>query len=261
MSDTYKTYFQRNLKKVIAKFGDVALLDEIGESNLASALATKINGKADGSTVTTLSSKVDTLVGNTSGDDAKSARTIAAEEVAKIVANADSSFDTLKEIADWISTHSESASAMNSAILALQAKLVLGTYVPDGETDAVQYATVKQYVEAYVAQQISSNITLASLSVETATGSGNVITGLSYNSSTGEFTPEKGISAIELTDLSIETASGSGNVITGLTYDNTTGEFTPAMGVTAITTSDLVDLTDNEVNALFTPDSGSGSGS
>lgn len=39
-----------------------------------------------------------------------------AEEIAKIVANAPADFDTLKEIADWISTHSDSAAAMNSAI-------------------------------------------------------------------------------------------------------------------------------------------------
>lgn len=39
-----------------------------------------------------------------------------AEEIAKIVANAPEDFDTLKEIADWISAHSDSAAAMNSAI-------------------------------------------------------------------------------------------------------------------------------------------------
>lgn len=41
-----------------------------------------------------------------------------AEEIAKVVANAPEDFDTLKEIADWISTHSNSATAMNSAIQA-----------------------------------------------------------------------------------------------------------------------------------------------
>ena len=252
MSDTaYKAYFKRNLQKVVAQLGTVALLDEVAESNLSSALATKINGKADSTTVSTISGKVDTLIGNVTGDDAKSARGIAAEEVAKIVANADSSFDTLKEIADWISTHSESASAMNSAIIALQAKLVLGTYIPDGESDPVQYSTVKAYVEAYVAQQIASNITLASLSIGTATGSGNVITGLSYDSTTGEFTPSKGLTAIELDDLSVGTASGAGNVITAISYDDATGVFTPTKGVTAITEADLVDLTDAEVTALF----------
>lgn len=38
------------------------------------------------------------------------------EEIAKIIADAPTSFDTLKEIADWISTHQSDASAMNSAI-------------------------------------------------------------------------------------------------------------------------------------------------
>lgn len=49
-------------------------------------------------------------------DTDKSARAIAAEEVAKIVASADTKFDTLKEIADWISTHTNSAASMNTAI-------------------------------------------------------------------------------------------------------------------------------------------------
>ena len=39
-------------------------------------------------------------------------------KVAEIVSNAPSDFDTLKEIADWIENHEDSASAMNSAISA-----------------------------------------------------------------------------------------------------------------------------------------------
>lgn len=39
-----------------------------------------------------------------------------AQEVAKIVGNASEDFDTLKEIADWISEHGDDAAAMNSAI-------------------------------------------------------------------------------------------------------------------------------------------------
>lgn len=50
-------------------------------------------------------------IGTLQGEDTtKSARAIAAEEVAKIVNNADASYDTLKEIADWISNHTTSAS-------------------------------------------------------------------------------------------------------------------------------------------------------
>ena len=39
-----------------------------------------------------------------------------ADAIAQIVANAPASFDTLKEIADWISSHANSASEMNSKI-------------------------------------------------------------------------------------------------------------------------------------------------
>lgn len=46
----------------------------------------------------------------------KSISTMISEEIAKVVANAPASFDTLKEISDWISTHQNDASAMNTAI-------------------------------------------------------------------------------------------------------------------------------------------------
>lgn len=46
----------------------------------------------------------------------KSISTMISEKIAKVVANAPASFDTLKEIADWISTHQNDASAMNTAI-------------------------------------------------------------------------------------------------------------------------------------------------
>lgn len=69
------------------------------------------------SRMTTAEGKITTLIGE---DASKSARAIAAEEVAKIVDGADSSYDTLKEIADWISGHKTDATAMNSAIIALE---------------------------------------------------------------------------------------------------------------------------------------------
>lgn len=55
-----------------------------------------------------------TLTANTA--PTKSISTMISEEIAKVVANAPTSFDTLKEIADWISTHQNDASAMNTAI-------------------------------------------------------------------------------------------------------------------------------------------------
>lgn len=49
-------------------------------------------------------------------DSGKSARSIAAEEVAKVVANADADFDTLKEIADWIQNDTTGAAKMANDI-------------------------------------------------------------------------------------------------------------------------------------------------
>lgn len=42
--------------------------------------------------------------------------TAIADKIAEITADAPESFDTLKEISDWINTHEDSASSMNSAI-------------------------------------------------------------------------------------------------------------------------------------------------
>ena len=49
-------------------------------------------------------------------DEGKSVRAIAAEEVALIVDGASESYDTLKEIADWIANHPADASGYNSRI-------------------------------------------------------------------------------------------------------------------------------------------------
>lgn len=82
-------------------------------------------------------SGVDTLIGTDTG---KSARTIANEELAKqlIPEGAQESLDTLAEIAAWIQSHPDDASAMNAAITALQNKL---SGIDDGN------GTVKKYVD------------------------------------------------------------------------------------------------------------------
>lgn len=80
------------------------------------------------------------------GDDVnKSARAIAAEEIAKqlIPENAGEALDSLKEIAAWIQAHPAEASAMNAKITALEAKT--GT-IDDKSADLVTY--VKNQVAA-----------------------------------------------------------------------------------------------------------------
>ena len=70
------------------------------------------------SLITANKTAIDTLIGSVDGDNAKSAREMAHEEVAKIVDGAPESFDTLKEISSWISTHSDSAVTMDNSIKA-----------------------------------------------------------------------------------------------------------------------------------------------
>ena len=115
----------------------------------------------------TYESKVDTLIGSVDGDNNKSARTIAAEEVAKVVANADEDFDTLKEVADWIANDTEGAAAMQTAIAAIK-KEIGGTQNADGFTtsriDANEAKlagitdTVKKYVDDEIAKVDAASV-------------------------------------------------------------------------------------------------------
>ena len=108
-----------------------------------------------------INAKVTTLIGS---DADKSVRTIANEELAAqlIPEGAKEALDSLQEIAAWIQSHPDDASAMNQAIAALQAKTKLGTYIPDKQTEPVEYATVEAYVEAIKQGLTTSTTELAS---------------------------------------------------------------------------------------------------
>ena len=195
--------------------------------SIANGVLAKVRNKgyALANDLDTLEDKVDTLVGD---DENKSARTISAEEVAKIVASAPESLDTLKEIADWISTHSDDAAAMNSAIVALQGKTVLGTHEVGGEQ--VEYATVKAYVEAVMqAAELSGSTSIditngvVSAIVNAANGLSSGASGISLaevvastngvGGSNGAMTAAQ---AEKLADIEVATASEVEAVIAGL---------------------------------------------
>ena len=74
-----------------------------------------IEGNIQGTTnaVGNVTAKVNVLVGE---DTNKSARTIASEEVAKIVASAPEAYDTLKEIADYIATDQTGAAELSNKV-------------------------------------------------------------------------------------------------------------------------------------------------
>lgn len=110
--------------------GTLAGKSEVAYDDLAAALKTLIDGKAAQSTV-------DTLVGEDAG---KSVRAISSEEVAKIVAGADASYDTLKEIADWILSDTTGAAKMANDITRLDA-ILAGIGGTDEEATVVAYVT------------------------------------------------------------------------------------------------------------------------
>ncbi len=120
-----KTYIDGQINGL----GALAGKSEVAYSDLAAALKTLIDGKATQTTV-------DTLIGDDTG---KSVRTVASEEVAKIVAGADKSYDTLKEIADWIMNDTTGAAKMSNDIGRLDAIL-------DGIGGTGEEATVVAYV-------------------------------------------------------------------------------------------------------------------
>ena len=188
---------------------------------------------------------VNTLIGS---DSNKSARTIANEELAAqlITANADASLDTLQEIAAWIQSHPGDASAMNSAITALQTKLTLGT-----DTNNQEYATVKAYVEAYVAAQLAA-------------------------SNLSQYASAADLDALELLVGDTAVATQISNAITALNLANTyepigtaaslaSNYATAAQGAkadTALQPADVIALTNAEIDtAIANATSGGNSGS
>lgn len=139
------------------------------------------NKKAIEAHKTAIDEKVTTLIGE---DSNKSVRTIASEETAKIVAGADTSLDTLKEIADWISTHKTDAAAMNSAIIALEGivdgiggegeKATVVAYV----TDAIAALKIGDYAKAADLTALAARVNTLEATVGKAAEGGNPATGL-----------------------------------------------------------------------------------
>lgn len=109
-----------------------------------------------------------TLIGN---DGDKSVREIANEELAAqlIAENADASLDTLTEIAAWIQSHPDDASAMNEAITAIQNQLS-GINAGNGTVkkyidDAISALKIGDYAKAADLTALANKVTTAELNI------------------------------------------------------------------------------------------------
>lgn len=169
-----KDYIDQKVSDVVAGsidgLGALASKDQVAETDLAADLAQKLNGKAEqtgleaeiarataaegqnANDIDALEGRMDTAEGQITTlvgtDTGKSVRAIANEELAAqlIPENAQESLDTLAEIAAWIQSHPDDASAMNAAIAALQA-ILDGI----GDTESGEKATVVAYVTDAIA--------------------------------------------------------------------------------------------------------------
>lgn len=187
-----------------------------------------------------------------------------ADAVASIVADAPAAYDTLKEISDWISTHTEDASAMNSSIqsnktdIANLAKLV-GT-LPEGE-DA---ATIVAYIDKKVGA-VDFSSAIATAKSEAISESNKYADGLAKNYATTEqgAKADTALQEADITDLKADVAANKASLgAEGATTkaiadakkagtDAQSNVDALAKRVDTIESTTYIEATDEEINGLF----------
>lgn len=133
----------------------------------------KADIEANANAIDAVEGVVTTLVGD---DENKSVRTIANEELAKqlIAEGAKESLDTLEEIAAWIQSHPDDASAMSKAIDDLEA--LVGT-LPEDVTATTIVGYIQEVVNAEKtrAEGVEAGLDTRLKAVEEAVGEGGTV--------------------------------------------------------------------------------------
>lgn len=187
-----------------------------------------------------------------------------ADAVASIVANAPAAYDTLKEISDWISTHTEDASAMNSSIqtnktdIANLAKLV-GT-LPEGEDSA----TIVAYIDKKVGS-VDFTTAIATAKNEAISEAKKYADGLAKNYATAEqgTKADTALQEADIATLKEDVAANKASLAEGgatataiadakkAGTDAQTSVNELAKRVDSIEGTSYVEATDEEINGLF----------
>lgn len=187
-----------------------------------------------------------------------------ADAVASIVADAPAAYDTLKEISDWISTHTEDASAMNSSIqtnktdIANLAKLV-GT-LPEGEDST----TIVAYIDKKVGA-VDFSSAIATAKSEAISEAKKYADGLAKNYATAEqgTKADTALQEADITDLKADVAANKASLGTeGATTkaiadakkagtDAQSNVDALAKRVDTIESTTYIEATDEEINGLF----------
>lgn len=154
-------------------FGALAGKDEVALEDLAAALKELINGKQDATQVATAIQTAIAATGHAHFEEAQAVPTPAEaqDNVMYLVMNTTNHYDIYAKVGDNV------------------------VQLDDTTVDLSGYATVQALTDA-----VSGLIKLTALSVET-TGTGNAVTGLSYDSATGKFTVTKGSTFLTATEM------------------------------------------------------------
>lgn len=158
--------------------------------------------------ITNLENQVSTLI---DGDVNKSAREIAVEEVTKIVTGADESYNTLKEISDWIISHPEDVAEINSEITTIKELIGYSESVEEDENgEQVTIVTSKVgTLEAELAQ-VKQDTEIINTSI------GELQTLLGYTAADTEAGTNASLKAVEKIDAIADAL--------GVSEDSETGE-------------------------------------
>lgn len=154
-------------------FGALAGKDEVALDDLAAALKELINGKQDATQVATAIQTAIAATGHAHFEEAQAVPTPAEaqDNVMYLVMNTTNHYDIYAKVGDNV------------------------VQLDDTTVDLSGYATIQALTDA-----VSGLIKLTALSVET-TGTGNAVTGLSYDSATGKFTVTKGSTFLTATEM------------------------------------------------------------
>ena len=236
-----KDYLLRNLRKVALeqeeRLGALAKKDEVAYSDLASALQAIISGKADAATTLAgygitdamTATEIQNAIAAAIGSAYRPSGTISGSELVEGLL-VEANVGKVYNISSALNITAENED--------LFANLSAGDKVKAGD-DVGVIAVEDGGNTTYLFNDFAGFVDLSGYSTtqEMNTAIANAITNL-----------------ITLTSLS-STVTGSGNAITDASYDNTTGVTTYTKGDTFVAASELVDFTDAEVDALWTPES------
>lgn len=212
-----------------SNLGTLAGKNEVTIDDLATALKNTINGKADAATTLEGYGITDAMTQNE-----------ITTAIATAISGADHLQRTVVESVDDINPSAEGADQYIYMVPKESPETGDGYdeyMVIDGEVEHVGgwKVDLSDYAKTTeVTQAIATALTPYAKTTDVTSAINTAISGL-----------------IKLTSLSSETV-GTGNVVTGVEYNNTTGKTTVTKGITALQESDFEEITQQEINALFT---------